>query len=342
MMPTDHASEAKRYLKKGLELVDSGNIDDAADAFFHAAVEFEKSQDFRQIAALWEAVAKLSELEDRYNSIVTEKWPLDYHIMESDEWNEQKDVAHKLSWIYSWAAGHRERAGEPNMAYPLFCKAAKKAEEAKYGEADPGWPAGLYRASALDFVRTYGTVDHAPDAVQYIQKGISDRQLVKDGIERMKKHYLSMKDQTRAYQLLAISYRLLKTNLIQAGNLAEAEQFKRKERFALMHYYFHNRSYVRAIAEWLSGSGFMYFILGVFLMILFVFPPIYYWCGLAARTQGEITYPDAMLYSVQSALGIAHDGFYSIGLGKLLTIIEAALSWLGLGVFVWWLTRRLE
>jgi len=58
----DHASEGKKYLEKGLELVQNGDIDNAVESFFHAAVEFQKAQDFRQIPALWEAIGKLSEL----------------------------------------------------------------------------------------------------------------------------------------------------------------------------------------------------------------------------------------------------------------------------------------
>ena len=341
MLLVDHAAEGKKYLESGLQLIRNGDVSDAADAFFHAAVEFEKAQDFRQIPALWEAIGKLSEVEGNSIPHVTEKWPLDYHIMETDEWHGQKDKGHKLAWVYNWAAEHRERVGDPHMAYPLFFKSAKKAEQTVHSKNDLDWPAKLYHKSALNFIRTYGTIEHAPDA-QYIKKGILDKELINKGIKRMKDLYLGIEEKSKAYRLLAISYRLFKSNLIEAGNLAEAEQFKRKERSALMHYYFHRKSYFRAVTEWLSGNGFMYFIIGLFLMISFVFPYIYYQWNLVASLQGKITYSDTILYSIESALGVGHKDFYAIGYGRLLNIIEAALSWLGLGMFIWWVTRRLE
>ena len=77
-------------------------------------------------------------------------------------------------------------------------------------------------------------------------------------------------------------------------------------------------------------------------MILIIFPCLYYWLDLVTSKQGKFIYSDAILYSIESALGIGHNEFYAVGFGKLLNIVEAALSWLGLGVFIWWLTRRLE
>lgn len=322
----DHASEGKKYLEKGLESVKNGDIDNAIEVFFHAAVEFEKAQNFRQISALWVAVGKLLEQRDNIQPI-SENWPLDYHIIESDEWGKQRDLLHKLAWVYYWAAEHRERAGDLYRAYPLFLESAKKTEQTTEGKNHPRWPADVYYRVILNYIRAYGTVDNKE---------------IREAIKKMETHYLKIKEQTKAYRLLAISYRLLKSNLIEAGNLAEAEQFKRKERSALMRYYFHRRNYFRAITEWLSGSGFMYFIIGLFLMILFVFPYIYYQWNLVATVQGKITYSDTILYSIESALGIGHNEIYPSGFGRLLNIIEAALSWLGLGVFIWWLTKRLE
>ena len=324
--PVDHASEGKKYLEEGLELVKNGDIDNAIEAFFHAAVEFEKAQDFRQISALWIAVGKLLEQRDNIQPI-RENWPLDYHIIESDEWDEQRDPLHKLAWVYYWAAEHREHAGDLYRAYPLFLESAKKTELTTEGKEHPRWPADVYYRAIRNYIRAYGTVDNKE---------------IREAIKNMEVHYKEIKEKTQSYRLLAISYRLLKSNLIEAGNLTEAEQFKRKERSALMHYYLHSRSYFRAVAEWLSGSGFMYFIGGLFLMVLFVFPCIYYRWELVIPIQGSFTYSDAILYSIESALGIGHNGFYSVGGGKLLNIVEAALSWLGLGVFIWWLTRRLE
>jgi len=274
--------------------------------------------------------------------LITEKWPLDYHIMETDEWHEQKDEMHKLAWVYQWAAEHRERVGDLYLAYPLFFKSAKKAEQTEDGRSYPNWPAKLYQKAVLNFIRTYGTIEHAPDDVQRIEKGVSDKELIKEGIKKMEDLNLGIEEKSEAYSLLAISYRLLKSGLIEAGNLEEAEQFKIEERSALMHYYFHKRSYFRVVTEWLSGSGFMYFIIVLFPLILFVFPYIYYQWNLIVPVQGKITYLDIILYSIESALGIGHDKLYAIGYGRLLNIFEATLSWLGLGVFIWWLTRRLE
>lgn len=344
-MPTvsvDHTSEGKRYLEKGLELVKSGDINNATEVFFHAAVEFEKAQEYRQVSALWEAIGKLSELEEGSIPPITEEWPLNYHVIKTDGWHEQKDEMHKLAWAYQWAAEHRGRViGEGYRAYPLFLKSVEKAEQTEYSKNDPSWPAELYRNAALNFIRTYGSIEHAPD-VRRVKKEVSNKELIKEGIKKMEAHLLRIKDRSKAYSTLATSYRLLKSDLIEAGNLAEAEPFKRKERSALMHYYFHRKSYFRAVTECLSGSGFMYFIIGLFLMILFVFPYIYYQWNLIVPVQGKITYLDIILYSIESALGIGYDKFYAIGYGRLLNIFEAALSWLGLGVFIWWLTRRLE
>lgn len=341
-LSADHTAEGKRYLEKGLKLIKNGEVSKAADAFLHAAVEFEKDQDFRQIPALWEAIGKLSELKGDSIPHVTEKWPLDYHIMETDEWNSQKDMMHKLSWVYQWAAEHRERIGNPHMAYPLFFKSAEKAEQTKHSKNDQIWPAKLYHKAALNFIRTYGTIENAPVNARHIEKGVSDKVKIKQGIKEAENHYLRIKNRSEAYRLLAISHRLLRSNLIEMGNLEEARGFRKKERSALMHYYFHRRSYLRAVIECLAGSGFKYFIIGLLLMILVIFPCIYYYGDFVIPLKSSITYRDAFLYSIESALGIGHNEFYAIGFGKLLNIVEAALSWLGLGVFIWWLTRRLE
>jgi len=77
-------------------------------------------------------------------------------------------------------------------------------------------------------------------------------------------------------------------------------------------------------------------------MVLFVFPWVYYQLELVFSPQGRIAYPEAVLYSIQSALIIDHVEPYAVGYGKLLDVVESALSWLGLGVFIWWLTRRLD
>lgn len=340
----DHASKARNHLKKGLDSVEISNMSNAIENFFRAAVEFEKAQDFRQIPALWEAIGKLSE-EDTGDIAqpVTEKWPLDYHTMEIDEWHKQQDKIHKLAWVYQWAAEHRERAGDPHMAYHLFFKSAKKSQQTKHSENDSNWPAKLYHKAALNFIRTYGTIEHAPSDAQHIQKGTSDKELIKNGIKIMEMHYLKSNDRGKAYGIIAIAHRLLKSALIEQGNLLEAEQYRTKERSALMHYYFHSKRLHRGIAEWLTGAGFWYLILLIFFMVFFGFPYIYYSCNLIVSPHGYPTWFDAFLYSVETALIMGHDNFSAIGIsGSLLTVIETALSFFGLGVFVWWITKRLE
>ncbi len=341
-MPADHASEGKKYLGKGLELVRQGDIDNAVECFYHAAVAFDRSQDFRHIPALWEAIGNMLQpdfkeqssklFQERKIKDVYETWyqfPLVYriHAASQYDWKKQDDPVHRQAWAYAWAAKHLESSTLYQTAYALFFRSAEKAEQTKAGKDYPNWPAELYYRAVLNYIRAYGAVDSRE---------------IREAIKKMEVHYSEIKEQTKAYRLLATSYRLLKSNLIEAGNLTEAEQFKRKERSALMRYYFHRRNYFRAITEWLSGSGFMYFIIGLFLMILFVFPYIYYQWNLVATVQGKITYSDTILYSIESALGIGHNEIYPIGFGRLLNIIEAALSWLGLGVFIWWLTKRLE
>lgn len=358
MKSVDHTGEGKKYLEKGLELARKGDIDNAVECFYQAAAAFDRYS--KLVPALWETIGNILEPDFKENRSkyfealregkirdVDDEWyqfPLVYHVKAATyyDWRTQNDPVHKQAWVYGWGAEHLQRLTLYEPAYTLFFRAAEKAERTKTGKDYPGWPAKLYQKSILNFIRAYGTIDHAPDK-QRIKKGISDREVVaKEGIKKMEKRFLAIKNQTEAYRSLAISYRLLKSALIEAGNLTEAEQFKRKECSALMHYYFHSRSYFRAIAEWLSGIGFMYFIIALFLIVLFVFPYIYYQWDLITSAQGTITYPNAILYSFESALNIGHNEYYAVGVGKLLNIIEAALSWLGLGVFIWWITRRLE
>lgn len=344
MKSVDHATEAKKYLERGLELVKNGDIDNAVENFIKAAVAFERAQDFRQIPALWEAVGNLlepsfkKEKKEWLNQLqkgtiysVYDKWyqwPLEYRTISWNTWKEQTDLVHRQAWAYQWAGEHRERAGDSITAYQLFLRAAERAKRTEQSKNDPNWPAWLYYKAVLNYIRAYGTVDNKE---------------IGEAIKKIKVYYLKIKEKTEAYRLLAISYRLLKSNLIEAGNFVKAEQFKRKERSALTHYYFHKKSFFRTVAEWLSGIGFLYFILVVVLMILFIFPCIYYQFDLITSSiENKITYPDAILYSIESALGIDHGELYAVGCGRILNIIEAALSWLGLGMFIWWLTRRLE
>lgn len=359
MLPVDYVAEGRKYLEKGLDSVVKGDIDEAVECFYEAAAAFDRAQYSKLIPALWEAIARMLEpdFKEKYSKYIKafqsgkiqdvyDEWyqfPLTYRIdvAQKSEWRKYKDPKHRQAWAYDWAAKHMERLTLYEAAYALYFKAAEKAEQTRGGESSPNWPAELYNKAAINFIRAYGGLEVGRHT-QRLKKGVSDEELIKNGIKKMEKLYLRIKDRSRAYRLLAISYRLLKSALIEAGNMAQAGQFVRKERSALMRYYFHNKSYFRATAEWLSGSGFVYFIIGIFLTILLIFPYIYYHWNLVASRLGNITYPDAILYSIESALGIGHDEFYAIGYGRFLNIIEAALSWLGLGVFIWWLTRRLE
>lgn len=353
MPSTDHAAEGKKYLKEGLELVRKGDIDNAVEAFVKAAIAFERSQDFRLISALWEAAGDLLEpsfkekniewlnqLQNDSVSSVHDKgyhWPLNYHTILWNVWKKQSCSIHRQAWAYQWAAEHLERSARYRTASRLFLKAAEKTELTEDGKTYPDWPAGLFCRSIQNYIRFYGTAGENIRAF-----GLYGERNIKKIVEKMEVNCLRIKDKAKAYKFLAAYYRTLKSSLIDAGNLTEAEQFKRKERSALMHYYFYKGNYFRAIAEWLAGNGFKYFIVGLFLMVFVIFPWIYYQWNLVASTQGNITYLDATLYSIEVALGIRHDEFYAVGHGRLLNIIEAALSWLGLGVFIWWLTRRLE
>jgi len=340
----NHTSNGIEYLEKGLESVNEGDIDKAIEYFYHAAVAFDRAQDYRRIPALWEAIGDMlepdfEEKRSEYLNVlqkgriqdVYDKWyqfPLVYcpDAAQLDNWRKQTDPMHRQAWAYEWAGKHRERIGDGG-AYKLFLRAAEKAEQTKDGKKYPEWPAKLYHRCVLSYIRVFGSVDD---------------EKIREAIRKMEIHYFRIKERLKAYRLLANASRLLKSNLIDAGNLAEAEQFKKKERSALMHYHLHKRSYFHAIAEWLSGSGFMYFITGLFLMVLFVFPWVYYQWNLVISSQGTITYFDSIRYSIEAALNIGHNDYYAVGWGELLNIVEAALSWLGLGIFIWWLTRRLE
>ena len=332
----DHVAEGKKYLKKGFKLIKDNDISNAIEAFFQASVEFEKAQDFRQISALWEAIGKLYEPQKDSIPNITETWPLDYHIVKTEDWN-RVDPMRKISWVYAWAAQHRERAGSLNTSISLYLKSAEKAIQSDYSEKHPEWVAGIYYKVLLNYIRALGTAGYSRESA------VIDEEKIRKVIIEMEIFYLKVKERTKAYKLLADAYGSLRSNFHGVGRLTEAEQFKKKERSALMHYYFHSRNYFRSMAECLSGSGFMYFIVGIFLMILFGFPLVYYCCDIITSTVGEkITYPDAIIYSIESALGIDHGELYVVRYGKLLNIIEVALSWLGLGVFIWWLTKRLE
>ena len=357
MTSVDHTAEGKKYLEKGLELVREGDIDNAVECFYQAAVAFDRAKESTQIPALWEAIGNMLQPDFKEQSSklfqekkikdVYETWyqfPLVYriHAASQYDWKKQDDPVHRQAWAYAWAAKHLESSTLYQTAYALFFRSAEKAEQTKVGKDYPNWPAGLYHKATLNFIRTYGTIEYSSDEKQRIRRGVFDRELIKEGIKKMERHYLTIKNPSKAYGLLAMSYRLLKSTLIEVGNLVEAEQFRKKERSALMRYYFYSKSYFRAIVEWLSGIGFLYFIIALFLMVLFVFPYIYYQWDLITSAQGTITYPNAILYSFESALNIGQNEYYAVGVGKLLNIIEAGLSWLGLGVFIWWITRRLE
>jgi len=360
MMPSvDYAAEGKKYLEQGLKLVRNGDIDNAIECFYHAAVAFDRAQYSKLIPTLWETIGNLlepsfKEYSSKYFEAlqkgniqeVDEKWyqfPLAYHIKAASyfDWKKQNDPIHKQAWVYEWAAEQLQHLALYEPAYTLFFRAAEKAEQTKTGKAYPGWPAKLYQRAILNFIRSYGTIEHAP-IKHRIKKDIPDKEMIEEGLKRMEKRYVEIKDQAEAYGSLAMAYRLFKSALLEGGNLTEAERFKIKERSALMRYYFYKRNYFRAILEWLSGPGFKYFILVLLVITLFIFPCIYYKWNLVAPVRGKLTYLDAIFYSIGSALNIGHSEFYAVGSGKFLNILQAAFSWLALGMLIWWLTRRLE
>ncbi len=345
MLPVDPAAEGKRYLEEGLQLITNGDIDNAIEAFFNAAASFDRAQYFRQLPAIWEAVGNMLEpdfrekrkeflealksgkINDAYN-----KWyqfPLVYrvHVASHHVWEKQKDPVHRQAWAYQWAAEHMEHLADHRGAYQLFLKAAEKAEQTKDGKEYPDWPARLWYRAASSYIYHYGTIDNEETM---------------KAIHKMEHNYLKLKDKAKGYISVATAYRGLASRLMEVANLRDSEKFKRKECSALVHYYFLSGRYFRAMAEWLSGIGFIYFIVGWFVAILFIFPLIYHQGNLITSVQDTVTYSGAVLYSIESTLNIGHSKCYAVGVGELLNIIEAALSWLGLGVFIWWITRRLE
>lgn len=212
-------------------------------------------------------------------------------------------------------------------AFMLFQKAAQKAEQTEDGKKYPDWPGKLWFRAAVNYVYWNGTLDD---------------EKARNAVENMEKSYARIEDKKKRYSALANCYRTLRSRLTEAANLSEADKYRRKERSAMTRYYFHSRSVLHAVAEWLSGAGFTYFITALFIMIVFVFPAIYYHWGLITSTQGDIVYVDAVMYSIRSSLSIGLDRLRVVGNGEVLDVIQRSLSWLGLGVFLWWLTKRLE
>jgi tetratricopeptide (TPR) repeat protein len=338
----DHGSKAKKHLKIGLQCTEKGDVDGAIEKFYQAAVEFEKAQDFRQIPSLWEAVANIAEKKQDSPFVVTDRWPVDYHVMEKDTWDSQKDPIHKLAWVYQWAAQHRERVGDYNLAYVLFLRSAIKVEQFKEGCQDITWPARMYHLAAVNYIRTFGTIDHAPDSY-HVQRGVTDRDVIKNGLKKMEEYYLKLKDTKKAYALLSINYRVLKSNLMEKGNLIEARYYKNKEHTMLSRYYLHNKRYFTCVVEWLAGTGFFYFLLGSIITIIFLFPFFYtQWNLISSATGNLVTYFDGVLFSLEAALGVGQSKLFPVGYGVVLILVEALITWLVLGIFLWWVTKRLE
>lgn len=345
MSSDNHSVEGGKYLKKGLQFVNEGDIDSAVEAFFQAAKAFDRAQEFKQITALWEAIGNMMEpgfkeerkeyfkaLKDGKVRETYNKWyqfPLVYrvHAVSDDEWEKQKDPSHRQAWAYEWAAKHMAQRAEHEVAYELFLRSAQKAEQSKIGKKYTNWPGKLWQRAAANYISWQGTIED--------EKG-------KNAIAKMESNYLNIENKDKRYSVLANAYRNLRLRLAEAANLTEAEQFKRKESSALTHYYFYRRNYLRAAAEWVSGIGFKYFVVGFFVAILLVLPWIYYWWDLVTLAQNKITFFDAVFYSTKTALNLDRSEFVATGSGALLNVVETALSWLGLGVFLWWLTKRLE
>lgn len=358
------SGEGKKYFADGLEFVKKGGIDNAIECFYHAAVILDRSQESKLIPALWESIEDMIEPDfkekhsDYFDALhqgnvneVYSRWfhfPLMYctDACSEYEWNNQTNKNHRQSWAYEWAGKHVERLAQTKgstayrRAYRLFARAAEKAEQTEDAKKYPEWPAKLWYLAVHNYIHAFGTTDDAvfDDCTPLRYKE------ARESIIKMRRHYLQIQEKDRAYKMLANAYGIFESALAEMGNLAESEQFRKEERSALVRYYFYKKHYSRAIIEWLSGDGFLYFIVLLFIMILIVFPLIYYQYALiSSPSDNKVTYLDAIVYSVELALSIDHGGNISaIGYGKLLNITEASLSWLGLGIFIWWLTRRLE
>jgi len=348
-MSGDPASEGKKFLQEGLESVKKGDLDQAVECFYHAAVAFDRAQNAKLISALWTAIGNMLEQdfqEKRSNYLealqngrtleVYEKWyqfPLVYYTDAASEfvWQSCSERVHRQAWAYEWAARYLERSGSYNShegAYKLLAKAAERAELATVGRQYPNWPARLWRESISNYIRAHRTIDD---------------ETVRQAIRRMESHYLNVKERRNRYRLLANAYRVLKSDLTEMGNLPESEYFRKKERSSLMRYYFSRRNLLRAGAEWLSGAGFFYLILTLAILTFFILPLVYYrWGLIASEVSNDITYADAILYSIESTLGINRIGLYPVGYGKSVTIFQGALAWVGLGSFLWWITRHFE
>src|SRR3989344_3667827 len=338
---------AEEFFAKGIEHIKAGNVAPAIDAFFDAAVSSERAQDFRRIAALWEAIGKMLDpsfrrehaewlqqfqkdgdeaLEDRWY-----QWPLEHHTISRGGWRDEKDPLHKQAWAYQWAAEHRESWGGTrscDVARYLFLRAARCAEQTHAGKVGLDWPIKLYRNAVLNHIKSRGSVD--------------DRE-IQQAIQRIKALSLAMPDKQAAYGSLASDYRLIKAALGERGNLSEAERLRGEERSALAHYYFHKGNVLRLIGVWLSGSGFRYILITFLLLAAFVFPAAYLFFDAITVPEGVVTATDAVTYSLETALSVDH---YLVGqsgaIGTWLAIAEAFTSFLGLGAFIWWVTRRLE
>lgn len=353
----DHEEQARRYLEEGLRLlVEKNDITGAADCFYYAASAYDRAQEFRQVPALWEAIGEMLEpdfterrkqwLEGlRSGDIagVYEKWygfPLIYRIRATAPhlWKGQADPVHKQAWAYQWAAEHLETAEDYRAAYVCFTKAGEKAEQTKDGQNYPAWPARLYHRAILNYIRAYSTLKQVPQE----SSGTSHRKQIQEALRKAERLFLSIQNKEEAYLYLANFYRSIKVSLLEAGNLAESENFKKKERSALMRYYFYKKQPIRALVEWLSGEGFVYFVIALFVLVFGLFPYIYYRFKLLGSIQGDVTFWDTLLFSLQSALSVGDNTVYPIGHGRLVSFIQAALSWMGLGIFLWWLTKRLE
>jgi len=361
MLPNNELTKGNQSLEKGLEAIKDGKIDEAIEYFYKAATAYDRAQAVKLIPALWEAIARMLEPDfvERYAEYTKalqsgaieelyKKWygfPLVYRVDAASEyeWEKRKeDPFHRQAWAYEWAAKHMERLGLYEPAYMLYYKGAEKAEQTDTGKKYPDWPAELYAKAVLNFIHAYGGLDIGRHTYR-LKTGSPDEQVIQNSIIKMQRLFLKIGDPSRSYRLLAIHYRLFRSASIAAGNTALAMKFAKDERVALTAYHWYTNRYFRALVEWLSGKGFIYFVIILFVMVVFVFPFIYYyWKLIIPQSANNITYFHAVLYSVGRALGVEYQNMYPTNCGILVSLFESGLSWLGLGVFLWWLTKRLE
>ncbi len=334
-MEVEHKRLANQLLSTGLQSARQGDRTKAIDQLYRSAVEFEKSQEYRGIPGVWEAVGRLLESGDGQissSSTAGTDFDIEYRVIPDHVWLAHDDKQ-RIAWVYQWAAEHRERGGDFDTAFQLYLKAGKCAEETDEAiSGNPRWPAKLYYRAVLSFVRAFG---HTSDPK------------IEDALQKMHHHNMRLKVEQnqpeRAYKSLAIAYCSIKSALIIAGNLLEARNIEQKELQATMRLHRVRKSYGNMIFHWLRSGGYVYFIMAWTLLVLAGFPSIYFLFDLIGSHGQTMDWTDAVRYSIETSLIIGHEDFHAVSLvGRFLAIAETALSYFGLGITLWYMTKKLE